>query len=125
MKKLFLSAIMAIVLVSCNQNAPEQDAALLGKWSSKDSTNIEMTFNSDHTLLFVQRLQGLAHTPGAILNYSTKDNILNISGDQGYYMEPFSFSTGYRIEETKLTIDSFSYNGNPYQFYKPLVLYKE
>ena len=51
MKKLFIFAVMAIVLVSCNQNAPEQPA-LLGKWSSKDSTNIEMTFNSDHTLLF-------------------------------------------------------------------------
>ena len=48
MKKLFIFAVMAIVLVSCNQNAPEQDPALLGKWSSKDSTNIEMTFNSDH-----------------------------------------------------------------------------
>ena len=125
MKKLFIFAVMAIVLVSCNQNAPEQDPALLCKWSSKDSTNIEMTFNSDHTLLFVQRLQGLDYTPGAILNYSTKDNILNISGDQGYYMEPFSFSTGYRIGESKLTLDSFSYNGNPYQFYKPLVLYRE
>lgn len=125
MKKILLLAMLAIVLMSCNQNKPEQDPALLGKWSSKDSTNIEMTFNSDHTLLFVQRLHGLAHTPGAILNYSTKDNILNISGDQGYYMEPFSFSTGYRIEETKLTLDSFSYNGNPYQFYKPLVLYRE
>lgn len=125
MKKILFFAVMAIVLVSCNQNAPEQDPALLGKWSSKDSTNIEMTFNSDHTLLFVQRLQGLDHTPGAILNYSTKDNTLNISGDQGYYQKPFSFSTGYRIEETKLTLDSFSYNGNPYQFYKPLVLYKE
>ena len=125
MKKIFLFAIMAVVLVSCNQNAPEEDAALLGKWSSNDTTIIEVTFNNDHTLLFVQRLQGLDHTPGAILNYSTKDNILNISGDQGYYMEPFSFSTGYRIEETKLTLDSFSYNGNPYQFYKPLVLYRE
>ena len=124
MKKLFLFAIMAIVLVSCSQNKPEQDPALLGKWSSKDSTNVEMTFNDDHTLLFVLRLQELAHTPGAILNYSTKDNILYISGENGWD-GPFSFSTGYRIEDTILTIDSFSYNGNPNAFYKPLVLHKE
>lgn len=125
MKKIFLFAIMAVVLVSCNQNAPEQDAALLGKWTSNDTTMIEVTFNNDHTLSFVQRFDVIDYIIWAKLNYSTKDNTLNISGDQDYYQKPFSFSTGYRIEETKLTLDSFSYNGNPYQFYKPLVLYRE
>ena len=125
MKKLFLFAVMAFVLVSCNQNAPEQDAALLGKWTSNDTTMIEVTFSNDHTLSFVQRFDVIDYIISAKLNYSTKDNTLNISRDQDYYHKPFSFSTGYHIEETKLTLDSFSYNGNPYQFYKPLVLYRE
>ena len=125
MKKIFLFAIMAIVLVSCNQNAPEQDPALLGQWTNT-AARVNMYFNNDHTISYTEIPDPqLDYIIWAKLNYSTKDNILNISGDQDYYQKPFSFSTGYRIEETKLILDSFSYNGNPYQFYKPLVLYRE
>lgn len=63
MKKLFLSAIMAIVLVSCNQNAPEQDAALLGQWKSYMS----ITFYDDNTLYYEDKPE--PDESGVVIDY--------------------------------------------------------
>lgn len=120
---------MAVTFVSCETNKPEQDASLIGMWSSKTASVIELSFNSDHTLYYMQR-PDTTEIPipdviiSAELTYETKKNILYISGDNGWG-GAFSFSTGYHIEDAVLTLDSFSYNAKPDGFYKPLVLYKE
>ncbi len=136
MKKILFFAVMAVVLDSCDANKPEQDPALLGQWKSYMS----ITFYDDNTLYYEDKPEpdesGVVLTYGgdyATLNYSAKENTLYISGERDGWdesihkiiKEPFSFSTGYRIEGNTLTIDSFSYDGGNSIFIKPLILHKE
>lgn len=130
MKKIFLFAVVALMSVACNSNAPESKQQLVGIWSEpyhvKDAVQ-EFTFNENGTLIYIHKHDstwtGIVHqwAPSyADLQYSvTNDEKLRISGKgrtvdieaQTVDSVNFTFVTDYTIKGNTLTIDSFSYDG--------------
>ena len=126
-KFFLLVAVLAVVLMGCNTNEPEE---LLGTWWSLHH-NESLDFRADGTLKYTSKpdtteVPILDWAPiYADLKYSIETNDLIISGERemsNHEKEPFQYTTSFRIEGKKLTVDSFSYDG--FVNFEPLIVYK-
>ncbi len=138
--KFFLFAIVALALVACNNNEPQEK--LIGTWSEQYNIKFtvkSLTFNTNGTLTYVDKpdttIDNIITWGGDSLDLKyavKKDNKLYIYGEYprlpmvGQESKPFAYTTGYTIEGNTLILDSFSYAGDLGGiFYKPLILYKQ
>ncbi len=140
--KFFLFAVVMAMCVACNTNNPESKE-LIGTWSEPyhvENMVKSITFNENGTLIYTNKPDTtwpvVIDYAGefAELQFVAKNHQLRISGERNVFdestlhfvREPFAFSTGYSIEGTVLTLDSFSYDGGlDSKYYKPLILYKQ
>lgn len=149
--KVFILAAMMVLVAACNKDTPTQPALetqksnvvsqemLLGTWSEPfhvSSVVRSLNFKEDGTLIYGEQpdttfnIVFLWAPTSTVMQYEIKDNKLYVSGectryplDAPSYTEHFTIVCGCNVYDNKLSVDSFSCDGE--RFIKPLVLYKQ
>lgn len=133
MKKFFVFATMAIILVSCNKNEPEQNAVLIGTWSEPYHVNVmvrSITFNADGTARYNYERDTTYHVQSEYSGYYVDfkysvegQNMLHCSSlEKPYDYEPFDYKTSFSIRNDTLSVDSICLG--TYGYVKSLKLLK-